>query len=83
MWPNDSVRVYSGNDSDNVAAYLHSNSHHILVLKRDGSVVGWGNDGEGQMAGHGGGQPSVITELGTDNAFLASQYHFSVILKTN
>ena len=54
-----------------------------MVLKADGSVAGWGNDGEGQLAGHGGGQPSMIPELGTDNAFLASQYHFSVILKSN
>lgn len=72
-----------GHDSDNVLAALYSNSHHILVLKSDGSVVGWGNDGEGQLAGHGGGQPSAIPELGNDNAHFASQYHFTVILKNS
>ena len=68
--------------SDNQAAVLSSNSHHILVLKNDGTVAGWGSNGEGQLGSSPtGGQPAVITELSNDNYQLASQYHFSVVLK--
>jgi len=45
--------VIPGNDADNTMASLNSNSHHVLVLKADGSVAGWGAAGGGRLAGHG------------------------------
>ena len=58
---------------------ISSNSHHVLVLKNDGTVVGWGNNGEGQLGDAGGGEPGVITGLSNDNYQLVSQYHFSMV----
>lgn len=76
--------VIPGNDADNTMASLNSNSHHVLVLKADGSVAGWGAAGGGRLAGHGeSGSASMLSVLGTDNVHVFSQYHFTVVLKTN